>query len=123
MTVLRWILFLILLSSLASIDLSQEITKQTAFVFREIGPSKTSVLSGIMSDFVKAIRAKGNVQGYVFNYGSNAQIALRRKALARGIPCCDQIDPSRITFLNVGSANKLKTVFWIVPDGSEVPKP
>lgn len=61
-----------------------------------------------------------SAQGYVINFGTNREIAIREKQL-RTAMTFRRFDTSRITLVNSGFRGIVKTELWLVPPGAENP--
>lgn len=61
-------------------------------------------------------------QGYIINYGTNREIAIREKQIRVSIQW-RKYDASRITFVKGGFREEVKTELWRIPPGAENPAP
>ena len=71
---------------------------------------------------MKDFKLQGNLQGYIINYGTDKEITKRENQIRESIDF-RKYDSYRLTFVRGGNNGKLKTVFWIVPAGTEPPTP
>lgn len=53
-----------------------------------------------------------STHGYILNYGTQKQIALREKLIKQEI-AFRKYDPARVVFINAGMGKTIKTEFWI----------
>lgn len=90
--------------------------------FSEIGISEETVFKQHVYDFLTKIKAEKVSRGYVFNYGSESDVAYR-ETIAKNMVVFRQYDAIRITFVQAGFAEFPKTEFWIVPPGAIPPIP
>ncbi len=94
----------------------------TADKFGEFGKISGGELKMRMDIFFVELNAKKDSQGYIFNYGTPKEIAVREK-LIRNTIIFRRLDAARITIVNGGRGNSLNTILWIVPENAEIPKP
>jgi hypothetical protein len=91
--------------------------------FDELGQMSNSEIKVRFEKFLRKLITQNTSQGYIINYGTNRTITMREKQLRSNINWRCDYDCPRITFVRGGSARRLKTVFWIVPEGAEPPTP
>jgi len=60
-------------------------------------------------------------QGYIINYGTDREIAIRRKQISVSI-AWRKFDGSRITIVDGGFRDSVKSELWIVPSGADNPQ-
>lgn len=94
----------------------------TAVKFAEIERATNLQVKSLFEKFGKKLREERTSQGYIINYGTAKEIAKREKQIRESISLRDD-DPPRITLVRGGNKEKLKSVFWIVPNGAEPPTP
>jgi hypothetical protein len=73
--------------------------------------------------FLQKLIAENSSQGYIITYGTNRAIAARERQLRNSSSWRCGYDCARITFVKGGDSKQLKTIFWLVPEGAEPPKP
>ena len=61
-------------------------------------------------------------QGYIINYGTDREIAIRRKQISVSI-AWRKFDGTRITIVEGGFRDGVKSEIWIVPPGADNPQP
>jgi hypothetical protein len=61
-------------------------------------------------------------QGYIINYGTEREIAIREKQIRVSIQW-RKFDASRITIVRGGFREEVKSEFWMIPPGAENPPP
>jgi hypothetical protein len=93
-----------------------------AIKFAEFGPMSQAGVKAKVDAFVLELRNQPSAQGYVILYGTPKAIRARRKQITNSMSFLYQ-DPSRITFVDVKSEKKVRTVMWIVPAGAKPPTP
>ena len=74
-----------------------------------------------MDSFFAELSNNPEAQAFVFNFGTDREIARREKQLRNAIKF-RKYDASRLTFVKVGFREKIKTELWLVPPGQEPPK-
>ncbi|HQU85575.1 MAG TPA: hypothetical protein PKY59_20745 [Pyrinomonadaceae bacterium] len=70
--------------------------------------------------FFAELQKDENAQPYIINYGSEKDLALRKKQVADAINFRKEI---RISFIDGGYSRIVKTELWIVPSGADSPVP
>lgn len=95
--------------------------KFKAEIYSEFGEATDEEVKNEMVEYVMALVNSTNDTGYIINYGTPESVAKRERQIEKSTRMC--FDRSRITFVNVGDIGKLKTVFWLIPSGAEVPTP
>jgi len=124
------ILFLLLfvLSSIAFSQTDNQTPKEPlpeAVKFDEFGKATNGNVKMRMDAFYVELNNNPNATGYLINYGTPREIAKREKQLRDAIRFRNY-DATRITFVNGGNRGNgevIKTLLFIVPAGSEPPKP
>jgi len=91
--------------------------------FDEFGLVRNNEIKVRYEKFLNKLIAENRSQGYIMNYGTNKAIAARERQLRNSSNWRCGYDCSRITYVKGGSARRLKTVFWLVPEGAEPPTP
>jgi hypothetical protein len=61
-------------------------------------------------------------QGYIINYGTDREIAIRRKQISVSV-AWRKFDGTRITIVDGGFREGVKSELWIVPPGADNPLP
>jgi hypothetical protein len=74
-----------------------------------------------MDNFYVELNNNPTAQGYIINFGTAREIAIRERQIRNAINF-RKFDASRITIVNGGFRGVVKTEFWIVPAGGENPK-
>ena len=115
------VLFLILLV-MSSVAFAHTQEKQQAYKFFEFENVSKSLLKEKWNEFYNQLKVDKSSQGYIINYGKPKEVAKREKQI-RELINFREYDAPRITFVRGENVNKLKSVFWIVPAGAEMPKP
>ncbi len=115
------ILFLILIL-FSSIAFAQTQEQLEARKVDEFGNVTNGDVKRRMQDLQIELANDPTVQGYVINYGTSKEIALRVKQIQRAILFM-ALDGSRITLVEGGFRGIIKTEIWIVPAGAENPQP
>lgn len=75
-----------------------------------------------MDSFFADLSSNPEAQGFIFNFGTDREIAKREKQLQSAI-AFRKYDSSRLTIIRGNIREKIKTQFWIVPRGAEPPIP
>ncbi len=102
-------------AGIASIPVATPFTEFTAATPDEIKANLDPFFSGLSND--------PTAQGYIINYGTDAQIARRERDIRAAIRF-RQFDASRVTFLRGGDTGTgIRTVLYIVPAGTPAPTP
>ena len=107
---------------MSSIVFAQIEKKPKAYIFAEVGKASNAEVKKQFDDFYKKLKNDNDSQGYIINYGTAKEIAKREKQIRDSINCFDD-DLPRLTLVRGGNKEKLKSVFWIVPNGAEPPTP
>lgn len=124
------VLFLLIVMSSVVFAQTQENKEQKeiakAYIFAELGKANNVQVKKLFDKFdnllVKDFRKDIGSQGYIINYGTDIEIARREKQI-RDSTKFRRYDTYKLTFVHGGNTNKLKTVFWFVPEGAELPEP
>lgn len=119
------ILFLILvvmsLAIFAQENNNSSIDKKVpAKIFDEFGKVTTGLIRSRMDSFLVELQKNPSSQGYIINYGTKKDIAARERLLRNHV-AFRKFDSVRIVFVNGGFRGEIKTEFWIVPYGAEIP--
>lgn len=114
------ILFLILFV-MSSVVFAQAQEKKEPYKFFEFEKISDSLLKEKFEQFYDELKKETVLQEYIFNYGLEKEIAKRERKFRNLIVFRDHTW-SRLTFVQGGNSSKLKTIFWIVPEGAEPPK-
>lgn len=94
----------------------------SAKVFAEIGVTTNQKIKKLMEEFDNALRKEPTATAYIINYGKASDISRRERQIRNSINF-RRYDAVRIVIVNGGKSKVLKTVFWIVPQGAELPIP
>lgn len=124
------VLFLLILMSSAVFAQSQQNKEQNetkkAYIFAELGKANNVQVKNLFDKFdsvlIKEFGNKFSPEGYIINYGTDKEVARREKQIRDSIKF-RRYDTYRITFVRAGNGGKLKSIFWIVPAGAELPTP
>lgn len=93
-----------------------------AYIETEFGRITKAKAVRIVRNYFGELDKNWNSQGYIINYGTNAEIALREKWITSALSTRKD-DRSRITLVRGGRSGGLRTVMWVVPPGAANPKP
>ena len=115
------ILFLILVV-MSSVVFAQTEDKPKAIKFGEFETATGGYVKMIMDSFYIELANNLAAQGYIFNYGTDKEIAAREKQIVNAIRF-RKFDSSRVTIVKAGFWKTVKTEIWIVPAGAENPQP
>lgn len=115
------ILFLLLVV-MSSIAFAQTEKKPEAIKFAEFAAATNDFVKKKIEAFYIELENKPNSQGYIINYGTDKQIALREQQIRQSITFL-KYDSPRVTIVRGGFWKNIKTEFWIVPPGAENPMP
>jgi len=117
------VLFLLLVV-MSSVVFGQTEKKPESIKFAEFGTATNNFVKKKIEAFYVELANKPNSQGYIINYGTDKQIALREQQIRQSITFL-KYDAPRVTIVRGGASDtgKIKTVFWVVPEGAENPKP
>lgn len=113
------ILFFILVV-ISSIALSQTVQKTEAVKLYEFERATNGYVKMKMDNFYVELNNNPSAQGFIINYGTDREIAVREKQIRVSISW-RKYDASRITFVRAGFRDVIKTELWIVPPGAEHP--
>jgi hypothetical protein len=116
----RFPLVAILLICIASTSFAQT-TKPRAYVLAELESVDKTALALVIDCFLAVLKNTDGAQGYVVNYGSSVGIKNRKKLILNANRWRCGYDPCRITFVDGPKRPKVKTIFWVVPNGAEGP--
>jgi aspartyl-tRNA synthetase len=122
-------LLLILMSSVVfSQTMENKGQKETAqaYIFAEIGKANNLQVKKLFLEYddilIKKFEKGLDYQGYIISYGTDKAVVRREKQI-RDSYTFRRYDTYRLTFVRGGISSKLKTVFWIIPEGAKLPKP
>ena len=115
------VLFLILVV-MNSVVFSQTEDKPKAIEFDEFETAANGYVKMKMDSFYLELTNNPNSQGYIFNFGTDKEIAMREKQIINAIRF-RKFDSSRVTIVKAGFWKTVKTEIWIVPAGAENPQP
>ena len=73
-----------------------------------------------MDNFYVELSNNPSAQGYIINFGTAREIAIRERQIRNAI-LFRKFDSSRITIVNGGFRPIVKSEFWVVPAGAENP--
>lgn len=76
----------------------------------------------LMDRFYIELNNNPAAQGFIINYGLPRDIEKRRAQILKAIQF-RKYDATRITFVEGGFREKVKTEFWLVPPGADSPTP
>ena len=112
-------LLLILMGSLA---FAQTPEKPKAVKFGEFETATNGIVKMKMDAFYVELNNNPAAQGYIINYGTDREIAIRRNQISVSI-AWRKFDGTRITIGDGGFRDGVKSELWIVPSGAENPQP
>ncbi len=115
------ILFLILVL-MSSVAFAQTEDKPKAIKFNEFETATGGYIKMNMDAFYIELANDPAAQGYIFNFGTDKEIAVREKQIVNAISF-RKYDSSRVTMVKAGFWKVVKTEFWLVPAGAENPQP
>lgn len=115
------ILFLILIV-MSSLAFSQTAEKPEALMADEFGKVPNGHFRSVLDNFFVELQNNPDSQGLIINYGAKRELAARERLIKNHISF-RKFPDSRISFINGGHSNQIKTQFWRVPQGAENPKP
>ncbi len=114
------VLFLILFA-LSSFVFAQTEEKPKAYLSDEFETATNGYVKMKMDAVYTELNNNPTAQGYFINYGTPKDIAIREKQIKDAIRFRKN-DASRITLVNGGFREIVKSEFWLVPAGAENPK-
>ena len=88
----------------------------------EFGRATNGHVKMKMDYFYVELNNNPAAQGYIINYGTNREIAIREKQIRVSI-AWRKYDAARITFVSGGFREEVKTELWYVPPGAANPEP
>jgi hypothetical protein len=112
-------LLLVLMSSLAFAQ-TEETLK--AVKYSEFETATNGYVKMIIDGFYVELSNNPASQGYIINYGTDREIAIREKQIRVSIQW-RKFDAARITFVRGGFWKNPKTELWVIPPGAETPQP
>lgn len=107
---------------MSSVAFAQSPEKPEALMAEEFGKIPNGDFRSRMDNFFVELQNNPDSRGLIINYGSKREVAAREKLIKNHI-FFRKFDDSRISFINGGYSNEIKTQFWRVPEGAENPKP
>lgn len=116
----RIIFLLLFLMGSAAFAQSQEIPKPVKF--DEFETATNGDVKMKMDAFYAELNNNPAAQGYIINYGTKREIAIRRNQISVSI-AWRKFDGTRITIVDGGFRDGVKSELWIVPPGAENPQP
>lgn len=115
------VLFLILVV-MSSIAVAQMDEKPKAVKYSEFETATNGYVKMIMDGFYVELSNNPASQGYIINYGTDNEIAVREKQFRNAI-FFRKFDAARITLVRGGFWKTSKSELWVVPSGAENPQP
>jgi hypothetical protein len=115
------ILFLILVV-LSSVAVAQTEETPKAVKFDEFENATNGYVKMKMDYFYTELSNNPSSQGYIINYGTDREIAIRERQIRTSIQW-RKYDATRITIVRGGFRDGVKSEFWIIPPGAENPAP
>lgn len=95
--------------------------EKKAYIFAEMEKADDNTVKEKVEDFYIKLKKDSYSQGYIINYGTDTEVTKRERQIRDSMNFREQDSP-RITFIRGENKGKLKTAFWIVPNGAEPPK-
>jgi hypothetical protein len=117
---IRIIFSLIFLMS--SVVFAQTEKTPKAVKFDEFETATNGSVKMKMDAFYVELNNNPASQGYIINYGTQREIAIRRNQISISV-AWRKFDGTRITFVDGGFRDGIKSELWIVPPGAENPQP
>lgn len=114
------VLFLLLIA-MSSVAFAQTEEKPQAVKIDEFERATNGYVKMKTDYFYTELNNNPSAQGYIINYGTAREIALRERQIRDAIRF-RKFDSSRITVVNGGFRGVVKSEFWLVPAGAENPK-
>jgi hypothetical protein len=115
------ILFLLLVV-MSSAAFAQTEDSPKAVKFDEFETAANGYVKWRMDSFYVELNNNPASQGYIINYGTDREIIIREKQIRVSIQW-RKFDATRITFVQGGLRETVKTELWRVPPGAENPQP
>jgi hypothetical protein len=115
------ILFL-LLFLMSSVVFAQTEEAPKAVKFDEFETAANGYVKMKMDTFYAELNNNPASQGYIINYGTDREIAIRRNQISVSA-AWRKFDGSRITIVDGGFRDGVKSELWMVPPGAENPQP
>jgi hypothetical protein len=94
-------------------------------LFDEIGKLPDSHIQARISNLYIELGNNSSTQGYIINYGTDKEIAVRERQINKAITSL-KLDANRVTVVRGGenpNGAGVWTKVWILPPGAEFPKP
>ena len=111
---------ILILFALCSTAFAQIEEQPKANLFDEFEKATNGNVKMRMDSFFVELSNNPASQGYIINFGTNREIAIRDRQIRNSINF-RKYDASRITIVNGGFRGAVKTELWIVPAGAENP--
>ena len=111
------LLILIVMSSFA---FAQTEENPQATNYDEFENATNGDVKARMDAYFVELNNNPSAQGYIFNFGTDREIAKREKQIEQSMRFRNY-DRSRITFVRGGFRGIVQTQFWIIPPGAEIP--
>lgn len=115
------ILFLLLIVTCAQ-AFAQTEEQPKAVLIDEFERATNGYVKMKMDYFYTELNNNPSSQGVIISYGTDREIAIRERQIRVSIQW-RKYDASRITMVNGGFRDEVKSEFWIVPPGAENPVP
>jgi len=94
-----------------------------AYNFAEFGGVTAKERTKKVESFHNALKRWDGAQGVIINYGTARAISTRREPILKDWLGCDAFNGVRLTWVDGPPEPKVRTVFWIVPVGADLPMP
>ncbi len=107
---------------MSSIAVAQTEEKPKAVKYSEFEAATNGYVKMIMDGFYVELGNNPSAQGYIINYGTDNEIAVREKQFRSAI-FFRKIDAARITLVRGGFWKTSKSELWVIPSGAENPQP
>src|SRR5687768_6528451 len=117
---LRVLFFLLIVMS--SVALAQTEEPPKAVKVDEFERAANGYVKMKMDYFYTELSNNPASQGFIINYGTEREIAIREKQIRVSINW-RKFDASRMTFVRGGFREEVKSELWMVPPGAENPRP
>lgn len=115
------ILFLLLIV-MSSVAFAQTEEQPKAVKIDKFETATNGYVKMKMDYFYTELGNNPSSQGYIINYGTDREIAVREKQIRVSIQW-RKFDATRITIVRGGFWKTVKSEFWMVPPGAENPQP
>ena len=111
---------ILILFALSSTAFAQIEEQPKANLFDEFEKATNGYVKMRMDSFFVDLSNNPSSQGYIINFGTDREIAIRNRQIRNSISFRNY-DASRITIVNGDFRGAVKTELWIVPAGAENP--